>query len=67
MSDHCSLAAAGRLKADTVQTDADGWQKIPLHMEMEMLQQAADSANGIQCRLKFFSPLEPHAVIADRQ
>ena len=29
-----------------METDSEGWQKLPLHLEMEMMQQAARGEDG---------------------
>lgn len=29
-----------------IETDSEGWQKLPLHMEMAMMQQAAKGEDG---------------------
>lgn len=41
-----SVAIAGKHRAGNVDVDEDGWQKIPLEVEMEMLQQASSGADG---------------------
>lgn len=65
-----SWVCAGSSRAAGIELDDQGWEKLPLHVEMEMLQQAAGGADGVllpQCKRNIGQPVDTARCNIDRQ